>query len=59
MLNHRLAQLTAAFNHIHDVVDDLVFQPHHHVKVTQPDVRVDNDDFLTHRRQRHAEIGGG
>ena len=56
--DHGLAQPAAAFDHIHQVVHDAVFETHDDIQVSQTDVAVDADDFLVQAGKCDGQIGG-
>ena len=56
MFNHRLFQAALPLDHIHQVIDDTILQPQHHVQISQADIRIDHHNLLIQHRQACAHI---
>ena len=58
ILDQRLLDTAVALHHIHQIVDDPVFQPHDHIQIPEADVRVDQHDPLAHGRKTRTDVRG-
>ncbi len=47
VLDHGLLGTTFSFRHIHEIVDDPVFQSHYYIQIPQSDVRIDQQHLLS------------
>ncbi len=47
VLDHSLLCAALSLRHIHQIIDDPVFQPHHHIKVPKPDIRINQQYLLS------------
>src|SRR5581483_4598785 len=59
VLDQRLPELTAPFDHLDEIEDDALLDAEHEVEIAQPDVGVDEDDAMAALRERCAEVRGG
>ena len=47
VLDHGLFCAAFSLRHIHQIIDDPVFQPHDHIQVPKTDIRIDQQHLLS------------